>query len=95
MYIREERIGTQRVLSVIPNDNITYYFVECLFNYKTEGFIQTYQLANVIDVVRCTKDGTTSSAVHNRGHWFFDYESVCRWINERCDVDEKVIEENY
>lgn len=95
MHIREERIGTQRVLSVIPNDNITYYFVECLFNGKTEGFIRTYQLANVIDVVRYTKDGTTSSAVHNRGHWFYDYESVCRWINEHCDVDEKVIEENY
>ena len=95
MRIREEYVGKQKVLTVIPDNNTTHYFFECLFDNKTEGFVMTHTLTNAIDVIRGTKDGTTSSFVHNRGHWFFDYSDVCRWINEHCNVDEDVIEEKY
>lgn len=98
MHIRTEqgdKHNRPTVITVITNDGMTHYFVECLFNGETEGYIQVYTIADVTSIINGTKQGITDSIHHYKGHWFFDYEGVCRWINNHCDVDENVTEENY
>lgn len=97
MHIRTEQRSDNRptIITVTTSEGITCYFVEATNDYDCEGWVQVHTLEKVIDIVTDIRRNCVNWSNQYYGHWFYDYESVCRWINERVMPDEKVTQENY
>ena len=97
MHIRTEHRTDDRptIISVTTSNGITCYFIEAINDCDCDGWVQVHTLDKVIDLVTAIRRNCVNWANQYYGHWFYDYESVCRWINKRIMPDEEVTKEEW